>query len=227
MNSFKTIILIHFLLCGTFDLQAQNDCEVKVLGIEKTYEGDCKKGLAHGEGTATGDDTYKGTFKKGLPNGYGEYVWANGNIYKGEWRRGMKEGKGELKLIREGRDSLVVGYWSNDNYIGEFEYPYEVLSKTPEIVSVSFSKKGDEKDELILLITKGQSPISVIGLSVTGIYGAGTPANRAVVYRHIDYPWQGSIRFSYEDKGVKAQEMVVKINSPGVWEIRIDLRFTR
>ena len=199
MKTINTIIIMHLMLCAPFSLQAQKDCEVKVLGIEKIYEGDCKKGLAHGEGKASGDDIYEGSFKKGLPSGYGEYIWANGNIYKGEWKRGMKQGKGELRLIREGRDSLVVGYWSNDEYIGRYEHAYEVLSKTPEIVSVKFSKKGDEKDELILLITKGLDPTSVIGLSVTGLYGAGIPANRTVVYRHIDYPWQGSIRFSYED----------------------------
>jgi hypothetical protein len=227
MKQLNTIFIAIFLALTAYTVQAQKDCEVKVLGIEKTYEGDCKKGLAHGEGKASGDDTYQGTFKKGLPNGYGEYVWTNGNIYKGEWKRGMKDGKGELKLIREGIDSVVVGYWSNDKYIGEYEYPYEVLSKTPDIVSVSFSQKGDEKNELILFITKGQTPTPVIGLSVTGLYGAGTPVNRTVVYRYIDYPWQGSIRFSYQDKGLKAEELIVKINAPGVWEIRIDLRFTR
>ncbi len=227
MIQLKNIIALHFVLFTSFNVHAQKDCEVKILGIEKTYEGDCKKGLAHGEGKATGDDTYKGAFKKGLPNGYGEYVWANGNTYKGEWKRGRKEGKGELILIREGRDSVVVGFWSNDNYIGEYEYSHELLSKTPDIVSINFSNKGEEKDELQLIITSGQSPASVIGLSVTGQYGPGTRVNRAFVYRDIVYPWQGSIRFSYEDKGIKPQEIVLKINSPGIWEIRIDLRFTR
>lgn len=227
MRPLYIIIIAQFILVTTSDLQAQKDCEVRLLGIEKTYEGDCKKGLAQGEGKATGDDTYQGSFKKGLPNGYGKYIWANGNIYKGKWKRGMKDGKGELKLIKEGRDSVVVGFWSKDNYIGEYEYQYEVLSKTPDIVSTSFSKKGDEKNELVLMITKGQNPTTVIGLTVTGLYGSGIPVNRSVIYRNIEYPWQGSIRFSYEDKGMKSEELVVKINSPGIWEIRIDLRFTR
>lgn len=227
MKHFKKIIIIHLILCTAFELNAQKDCEVKKLGIEKTYTGDCKKGLAHGEGKASGDDTYQGTFKKGFPDGYGEYVWANGSIYKGEWNKGQKEGKGDLKIMIEGMDSVVTGYWSKDKYIGLYKYPYELLSKTPDIVTVYFSNKGVEKNELILMITKGQNPTNVIGLSVTGLYGSGIPVNRAVVYRDIDYPWQGSIRFSYDDRGIKSEELVVKINSPGIWEIRIDLRFTR
>jgi hypothetical protein len=214
------------MFCCIFNTQAQSDCEVKKLGIEESYDGECKKGLAHGEGTATGVDVYKGTFKKGLPEGIGEYTWANGDVYIGEWKRGLKDGQGELKMIRNGVDSLVTGYWKKDEYMGEFKDNYEIITKTPEIVSVSFINKG-EGNELILLITKGQNPIAVQGLTVTGQYGSGTPINRAVAFRQIEYPWQGSIRFSYNDKGMKSEELVAKINTPGIWEIRIDLRFTQ
>jgi hypothetical protein len=214
------------VFCITSKIHAQKDCKVNKLGIEVSYEGDCNKGLAHGEGIAKGEDTYKGTFRKGLPNGYGEYLWANGDIFKGEWKKGLKEGKGELKLIRSGKDSLLIGFWKKDKYVGQYEKAYEVITKTPEIVSVNFINKG-EGSELILLITKGQTPISPSGLTVTGQYGAGTPVNRATAFRQIEFPWQGSIRFSYNDLGLKSPELVVKINTPGIWEIRIDLRFTR
>ena len=182
MKMCSYLVSVFLIISITLHLQAQNNCEVKKLGIEVSYDGDCKKGLAHGEGTAKGEDTFKGSFKKGLPEGYGEYLWANGDIFKGEWKKGLKEGKGELKLIRSGKDSLLIGFWKKDKYVGRYEKPYEVITKTPEIVSVNFINKG-EGSELILLITKGQTPITPSGLTVTGQYGAGTPVNRATVIK--------------------------------------------
>ena len=215
------------LILGTvLCLQAQSDCEVRKLGIEENYVGECKKGLANGEGTATGEDTYTGTFRKGLPDGYGEYLWSNGDLYKGDWLKGLKHGEGELKMIREGKDSLLVGFWDKDRYIGEYKSQYEIITKSPEMVSVSFTNKG-EGSELIIMFTQMRNPIGVSDLNVTNLYGSGIQVNRSYTYRNIEYPWQGSIRFSYNDRGMKLQELVAKINTPGIWEIRIDLRLTQ
>jgi len=223
----KVYLLVLSLSLGVLSVSmAQSDCQVKKLGIEEKYEGECKKGLAHGEGTATGEDSYKGTFKKGYPDGYGEYLWSNGDLYKGHWVKGLKDGEGELKMIRDGKDSVLTGFWSDDEYIGKYKSPYEIVSKSPEMVSVSFSRKGDG-NELLVMITTGRVPTDVTGLNVTNAYGNGVIVNRSYAFRDMVYPWQGSIRFAYNDRGEKQQELVAKINSPGIWEVRIDLRYTR
>lgn len=209
--------------------QDSEPCRAKLLYLSKSYEGDCKKGLAHGEGIATGEDYYKGEFKKGLPHGKGRYVWFDGSIYDGDWIHGQKDGIGELRLPRKDLpDSVVVGYWRNDEYIGIYENRYELISKTPDVLSIGFIEKGG-MNQLSLIFTLRKHPITVQGLSVTNLYGSGMEMNRGVIYRNIKYPWQGSIRFTYLDETssgaeLKYVELVVKINTPGSWEIRIDLR---
>jgi hypothetical protein len=198
--------------------------------IRGSYEGDCKKGKAHGNGKAIGKDTYEGEFRKGFPSGYGTYTYSNGNVYKGDFQKGLMDGEGELTIIRIGQpDSVVTGYWSEDIYIGENPNKYEVQSKTPEIMTLTVDRTGDV-DQLQLMFTMRNQPIGVNGLNVLGIYGPGVQQGRSTVYNNMQYPWEGSIRFSYVDqtrtRGAVTRncEVVMKINMPGTWKIRIDLR---
>jgi len=228
---FSTVILT--ILSGistTTPGFSQSDCKVAMLGIEESYEGGCKKGLADGKGKASGQDSYEGEFKKGRPGGYGEYIWENGDTYKGEWVKGKKDGAGKLILFRDGNpDSVVVGYWANDDYIGLYEYAYKVMSKTPEVLTMQFSNKG-EQNQLVLMFTQRRIPIRVNGLSVTNLYGTGIEMNRGVIYHDIKYPYEGEIRFTYIDALASGSsktinvELTIRINIPGAWEIRMDLR---
>jgi hypothetical protein len=49
-----------------------------------------KKGLAHGEGIAVGEDTYTGLFKKGYPHGKGTCYYAGGSCYTGGLEKGYE-----------------------------------------------------------------------------------------------------------------------------------------
>ena len=78
-------------------LHAQN-CDVLVDVLSGDYTGDCRKGRAHGEGIARGEDiVYEGEFKKGLPHGEGTLTFADGRIFKGEWKYGEVYGYRTLK----------------------------------------------------------------------------------------------------------------------------------
>ena len=110
---------------------AQTECAVKLETINKSYSGECKKGLANGQGEAKGgEDSYTGSFKKGLPHGYGTYKWGNGNIYVGEFNKGEIDGKGKLTVKDEfGKVSINDGFFEKGVYIGEYKYSYNVTSK--------------------------------------------------------------------------------------------------
>ena len=63
------------------------------------YEGEVKKGKAHGEGILTFSDetTYKGSFKKNKPHGKGVYTDQREISYEGKWRNGKLKVKLDKK----------------------------------------------------------------------------------------------------------------------------------
>ena len=109
----KTYNYFLFLILGFFivlNSQGQN-CQVLKSEISLEYKGECKNGLAHGDGEAFGLDHYKGQFKKGYPDGEGTYNWGTGEVYEGQWKDGMRHGKGEYSYFVNNRDTTIVGKW--------------------------------------------------------------------------------------------------------------------
>ena len=55
-----------------------------------TYEGEVKKGKAHGKGTFTFSDgsTYEGKVSKNRIHGNGKYIDASGKVYEGKFKYG-------------------------------------------------------------------------------------------------------------------------------------------
>lgn len=121
-NRMKTrvkIIIVILVLSTSFAYTQQNDsCRVIVKEISGTYKGDCKYGVADGDGVAKGKDTYTGKFKDGFPDGKGTYVYENGNNFTGTWVRGLKSGFGKFIYYVEGKEYVQKGYWKNDEYVG-------------------------------------------------------------------------------------------------------------
>lgn len=141
-------MLLASLLINIFEGNAQNDCEVLLEEIAGQYEGDCRRGLAHGEGTAVGTDTYTGEFRKGLPDGTGTYTWANGDVYEGEFKKGMKEGEGKMRIKQpDGEFIEQAGYWKNDAYIGEHESPYEIQYRSSGVLSVQIRETDNPEGD--------------------------------------------------------------------------------
>jgi len=127
---------------------AQDECKVNLEAIAGSYEGGCKKGLAEGHGTAKGEDTYIGDFKKGLPHGTGTYTWANGDVYVGEFKKGRKEGEGKLTVGLGGdQKKEQTGFWVKDKYIGQSKDPYEIINRTPNVLSVRVSETNNPAND--------------------------------------------------------------------------------
>lgn len=94
-----------------FSYSQSGPCKILKPEIAASYSGDCKKGLANGNGIATGKDKYEGKFKDGLPQGNGTYEYANGDKYEGDFKDGMRSGNGKFTFKFLGRDSTYLGMW--------------------------------------------------------------------------------------------------------------------
>ena len=92
------------------------DCRVLVDDLAGSYEGDCQKGKAHGQGRAMGKDIYEGEFKKGYPDGKGKYTWINGDYFEGAFEKGKREGEGTMVYASVNPDSVLTGHWEDDRF---------------------------------------------------------------------------------------------------------------
>jgi len=141
------------LLLFSFAAYSQN-CEVDKESLKGTYSGDCKKNKAHGKGKAVGTDTYEGDFKNGVPEGDGTYTWANKNVYEGKFLKGLREGKGKMTIKKDGaQDSVIEGFWKKDAYIGKYEKPYIVHSKTGSVREVRVDYSNDPLARVKIVVT--------------------------------------------------------------------------
>jgi len=92
------------------------------------YSGQYKDSLRHGFGLMTinnfryTDDTlfdetyaelYIGQWKIGMKDGFGRYLYKNGDIYEGQWSNDKKEGDGKM-IYNNGE--IEVGIWKNDEF---------------------------------------------------------------------------------------------------------------
>ena len=114
------------LIGGTlsFTANAQSDCKVNDPDIAGSYSGECRNGLANGQGTASGKDKYVGEFRDGLEHGKGDYTWGSGGPwgsgghYVGDWVNGKKTGKGVLTWL----NSQLNGSYEGDFVNGDMTW---------------------------------------------------------------------------------------------------------
>ncbi|RYZ94069.1 MAG: hypothetical protein EOP47_28575 [Sphingobacteriaceae bacterium] len=151
MKQIPLVLLMTFFLLN--NMHAQESCKVSGDALQGSYTGDCKDGRANGKGKATGTDSFEGEFKNGYPDGEGVYTWSNKDVYKGTFKKGILEGKGEIRYFtKNGKDSVLTGFWKKNKYFGQFERPYIINDKTSKTnrVEVSLVKKGDNTGSLTI-----------------------------------------------------------------------------
>ncbi|MGK7394844.1 MAG: hypothetical protein ACNS62_09730 [Candidatus Cyclobacteriaceae bacterium M3_2C_046] len=217
MNYFVALLVFNgWLLSAHFN---DDDCKVLIPEISGTYEGDCRRGLAHGDGKSQGTDSYEGEFKKGLPDGYGKYTWSDGHYYEGEWKKGEKEGEGKLVYMRTGKeDSVVTGFWEEDKYTGQYEDPYKILSKSTEIQRVVVRKLAATPKEINVRFNRGTQRLILEG---------GNPANQTGSgWINIDFPFKGLVETQVSTTqgtgvGTRTVKMEFEIYEEGQWEIQV------
>lgn len=217
--------LLLFLQTGT---PRQEECEVLMETLALEYDGECKKGFAHGQGKALGSHSYEGSFKKGWPDGTGVYTWANGNVYKGEFKGGLKDGKGEMLIRRMGRpDSVVTGFWEKDKYIGKYRTSYSVGSKR-NILRTRFVHMSETPNQVEIIIQRNGFPIAVSQLQASADMSPmfeNTPALRA--FTRVVYPLTNAFINFYAPSQLNAYQMDCELNfeiyREGHWRVFIEI----
>jgi hypothetical protein len=232
----QTALLLGFLMIASVFTEAysQNNCKVLKPGIDSTYTGGCKKGLAEGQGVATGSDQYTGEFRKGLPHGKGTYIWNTGEKYEGEWKKGLREGTGTYTIRHDGRDSVVTGIWESDKYIGEKSVPPYIIKYRNGIIRVSCMRTGDQPLRVSYKFTRGgststhTSPLS--DLLLQGSSGNESRAGNNFGFESVTFPFEGKVKFTaptaLSQQGSKEAvtlnyELNFVINQPGAWTVTI------
>ncbi|MES2372446.1 MAG: hypothetical protein V4557_07695 [Bacteroidota bacterium] len=152
----KLIITCLVVVCTTFWGHTQ-DCKVLINALSLKYEGECKGNKADGKGKAVGQDSYEGQFKAGYPDGEGIYTWKEGDFYDGSWKKGLREGQGSMHFKKDGKDSVVAGFWKKDIYQGRFEKPYKVLGQSSKVSTVRVTKNIGSKNYEINMVVSNTS----------------------------------------------------------------------
>ncbi|PCE63633.1 MORN repeat-containing protein [Sediminicola luteus] len=199
-----------------FGVQTNAQCKVLKQEISESYEGDCKKGKAHGQGVAKGTDSYEGEFSKGQPNGQGTYTFANGDVYIGQFKKGKKHGEGTMTKA----DKLTVkGYWDNDAYIGTEKTPYKIIRKSRFVGNVNFSRK-EGADQIIVTVQIG-GRIQNANLNITpleGSHGVVMNNSQRTTIQSVIFPYRAKVSFNLNGEN---HDVEFRISHGGTWNLKI------
>lgn len=221
--SFKWIIGFYLIFICQFAF-TQFDCKVLKPEISLIYKGECKNGLAHGLGEASGIDNYEGKFKKGLPHGNGKYEWADGDVYEGNWKKGLRHGYGKFSFFINGKDSIIEGQWVSDEFKGQkIQSDYKIvrklsvdryrIHKTSEGAAVYFKilRGGTHNREIENLILSSDSGTEVRQGTILGYENLIFPVTVKIFY----YAWNKLHTVQYNSI------FEVTFNKPGVYEVSL------
>jgi len=209
----------------------QKGCKAFLNEQSVDYEGDCKGGLAHGEGRTVGDDYYEGQFKKGKPHGVGTFYWKNGNSFKGNWKKGEKNGEGTFTMKRpDQKDSVLVGYWVKDKYAGKGpkKPPFKVL-RQENVVKYRMQKVDEIDMQVEIRIRRQGRPFDINNLSnmsITGSSGISYQRSEGHGFDLVEFPMQGKVSCYVQTLIGNSFAPVIfdfEITEPGKWVVFLDI----
>lgn len=224
MNHIRNFITIVFSILIGIPIYSQSDCKVVVKDLQGIYNGDCRKGLADGEGSAKGKDTYTGEWKKGLPNGHGKYTWSTGEIYEGEWRKGQKNGYGIYQFKYKNKDTIVEGVWQNDIYEGKPTQAPEVIQQY-NIDKYQINNVNAFQNRVIFdFWQNGARNTSMEDLKLIATSGTIATSGQLTGFDNISFPVTITIRYtSYNKLHTSKFNAVFEITvfEPGDYEVKL------
>ncbi|RLD71326.1 MAG: hypothetical protein DRJ10_19540 [Bacteroidetes bacterium] len=223
MKNILATVLFFSILFSPQVILSQQKCKVLIPAISETYVGKCKKGLANGKGLATGIDTYKGRFLKGYPNGIGTYTWASGDEYIGKWEFGKRNGEGIYHFKYNDKDSIQVGIWKDNIYMGPVPPPPTIL-QSRNVQNYSFQKYGNQDKLSIEIFMNGTINSTIENLVIASTNGSYQNIGRTIVFNSIIYPATFKITYRTWNKLHSSQFNVVfefTLTEPGNWMLKL------
>jgi hypothetical protein len=242
-----SIVILSFSMQKTL-AQEESSCDVLKTEISEKYQGECKRGRAHGKGIAKGIDEYEGEFKKGLPHGYGTYKWANGDIYKGEFKNGFMHGNGiftwangdtfEGKFLFNVKNGIgkltynngeiLAGNWYKDEYAGEQSADVNAykISNKRNIKNIRVSKIPSAGPNKIEIVFKrgGRTYREMDNLRLIGNSGTVITSSTFTAFESVIFPFEGKVSFNAPNETYVTTfncEFNIQINETGSWLIEI------
>ena len=203
-------------------------CKVLLIGLDDKYSGECKKGLAHGDGTAAGKlGKYAGKFKKGFPNGSGRLDYkrtiVEGSYYDGEWSRGMRHGEGTFYFSA---DSITTGYWGEDVYLGKYPSPYMITS-SQALPRIKFTKNNSNNPNIEIQFRRDgvRTMGDIVTMSTQASSGSERWEQNYFSFENIEFPFEGRLTLTINNKfrsNVYSANFSFEIYEEGNWVIVID-----
>lgn len=218
-----SILIIILLASASEGFSQESNCRVLKAEISGSYSGGCKKGFAHGYGTATGVDTYTGHFVKGYPEGEGEYHYKTGEIFIGKWVKGEKNGAGKLiSRLVSGRDSITQGIWKADKFIGKEKGPEYVISNESGSVFPRIHNLGPgNKIELTFEHPLGNNVIRNVQIMLSGA-ATSKEYYGMRIYEDVQFPFELSITYTAPNKintGTVESSIRIRFLEPAYWKV--------
>ncbi|KAF0198961.1 MAG: hypothetical protein FD166_952 [Bacteroidetes bacterium] len=221
----KTSLIVLFpvmLLLAPWHSHGQENCRVLKTGISGSYTGDCKKGLAHGQGIAAGTDSYEGQFRKGLPDGTGTYNWSTGEVYTGQWKEGKRNGIGKFIYTVDEKDTILDGQWINDKFAGPV-VPKPLIKAKEGIDRYTFRKNGTSKNRVMINIYQnGARNGGISDLMISSSSGYESTLGPATGFEEITFPVNIKVMYTTPNK-LNTTLVYVKfefeISEPGDWTV--------
>jgi hypothetical protein len=192
--------------------------------ISNSYYGECKDGLAHGQGRAKGIDIYRGEFKKGFPDGEGIYKYSNGNVYKGEFSKGQREGDGVLMYDKASADSIVKGEWKKDSLYRENNEKYYQVLRTINLDFYRFNRIGKGKEVIIRIRRDLLASRRVRNVSVYHSSGYLNQNGNEIRLTSVKFPFTCRVYFLAQNvTGMITMEYEIKfvLQRSGLWDINV------
>ncbi|MCB0824463.1 MAG: hypothetical protein KDC09_17330 [Bacteroidales bacterium] len=222
-NYIFTLLFISTIIISLNTIQAQEGCAVLKEEISGTYEGDCKKGLADGEGKASGIDQYEGEFKKGFPHGQGTYVWKSGDTYTGGWKKGEMSGKGTMHIVSGDRDTTYTGIWNQDEYEGP-EVKKPQIRQNVGVDRYSFNRVAEGNRLLVNIYMNGMPNTSATNFTINTSSGIQSKRSNTYIFEEVSFPVECILRYKTWNKLHTAEHDVIfnfVIDQEGEWEVDI------
>jgi hypothetical protein len=229
-KQFSITILMAFLTISLVNAQKSNDNDCQVLHpkLDSVYNGECKKGLAHGEGVAMGEAKYEGKFKKGLPHGKGKLIANDGKyIYEGRWKKGKQHGRGKLIIKRENlKDSIVKGRWRKGELVkNENEKPPYRFSSGSGITRVNFIQNSPNGNQIVIRFKRNGKYANIQTSNITKSSGFTVSNSYPLRIENVVFPFDCRIIFSASNllgSSSNTYRLNFEITEPGYWEVTVN-----